>query len=55
VLNKTGAGQAAYIAAPIFKTLMEENQWYLRDVAHNVLQLLVPKPIVVLDAPLSVK
>jgi hypothetical protein len=55
ILNHYGNGQVAYAAAPLFSLFWNDSQWYLADVAHNVLDRLVTKKLVTLDAPACVE
>jgi len=42
-------------AAPLFSLFWDDSQWYLADVAHNVLDRLVTEKRVTLDAPACVE
>ena len=55
ILNHYGNGQVAYAAAPLFSLFWDDSQWYLADVAHNVLDRLVTEKLVTLNAPACVE
>ena len=50
-----GSGQVAYVAAPIFEAFNTQHQWYLGDVADNLLRALSPPRAVEVEAPRSVE
>ncbi|MEM8866180.1 MAG: alpha-amylase family protein [Planctomycetota bacterium] len=55
VRHAFGKGEAIYVAAPIFEIYRRQSQWYLKDVASNLLDLLqIPQPVK-LDAPDAVE
>lgn len=54
-MNKFGKGQVVYVAAPLFASFWQFNHWHLKEVAHNILNLLVPSPLVRIVAPSSVE
>lgn len=43
VAHTYGKGEVIYVAAPIFETYIRQGQWYLKDVADNLLNYLVQK------------
>ena len=54
-LNKYGKGNAIYISAPIFTGFWKYHYWHLREVVHNLLDLITPDKIIQVDAPSSVE
>ena len=49
-LRKVGLGWAAYIAGDVFRAFQAKNQWNLKPIVANLLKLMVPDPMVSVDA-----
>jgi hypothetical protein len=50
-VRRVGKGCAAYIAGQVFRGYQTKNQWNLKHIVANLLQLLIEKPLVAVEAP----
>lgn len=50
-VRRVGQGWAAYIAGEVFHAYQVKNQWNLKQIVANLLNLLVPQPLVEVLAP----
>jgi hypothetical protein len=50
-LRRVGKGWAAYLAGEVFHAYQVKNQWNLKHVVANLLQMLIEEPLVRVDAP----
>jgi len=55
ICNSFGKGKTVYVAAPIFDVFWDQSQWYLKDVANNLLNYLMPVKNIQLDASATVE
>lgn len=50
-VRQVGNGHAAYIAGEVFQAYQVKNQWNLKHIVANLLNLLIAEPMVEVDAP----
>ncbi len=50
-LRPVGRGFACYIASDMFRAYQAKNQWNVKHIVANLLGLLLPEPLVTVDAP----
>jgi hypothetical protein len=50
-LRQVGKGCAVFIAGDVFRAYQVKNQWNLKHIVANLLHMLVPDPLVHVDAP----
>ena len=50
-VRRVGKGWAAYIAGQVFRGYQTKNQWNLKHIVANLLQTLVEKPLIAVEAP----
>ena len=50
-LNNVGRGKVIYISGDIFSAYIKKNQWNLKRIVKNLVNLIVPEKLVELDAP----
>lgn len=49
--RRIGKGWAVYIAGDVFRAYQVKNQWNLKHIVANLLQTLIPDPLVTVEAP----
>jgi hypothetical protein len=49
--RQVGAGWAAYLAGQVFRAYQAKNQWNLKHIVANLIEMLVAQPLVEVDAP----
>lgn len=50
-VNQFGKGKAAYICGDIFGAYIERNQWNLKNLLKNIINIVVPEKLVEIEAP----
>lgn len=50
-VNQFGKGKAAYISGDIFGAYTNRNQWNLKNMLKNVINIVVPEKLIEIDAP----
>jgi Hypothetical glycosyl hydrolase 6/Beta-galactosidase trimerisation domain len=50
-LRPVGKGHAVFIAGDVFRAYQAKNQWNLKRIVANLLNMLLPDPLVSVDAP----
>jgi len=54
-LNKFGKGKVAYVACDVFSSYLLKNQWVIKHVIKNILNLILPEKLVEVNAPAGVE
>lgn len=54
-LNKFGKGKVAYIACDVFSSYILKNQWIIKHIIKNILNIILPEKLVEVDAPAGVE
>lgn len=50
-MRRVGRGWAAYLAGQVFRGYPAKNQWNVKHIVANLLRVLIPQPLVQVDAP----